>query len=153
MAELDRLKFLVGRWKGSYADQFGEKGVLESRSECALVLGGRFLRIEGETRKDGAILNQSVVYIGYDSAKGKYFFKRMWSYGFTENAEGGWEDDNTLMFEFVEVDNKPPWFEGMKWRSFIRRYGEDEIGHGLYSSTKGEPFKLYGEARVRRERT
>ncbi len=151
MAELDKLKFLVGRWKGSYADQFGEAGLLDSHSECAFVLDGRFLRIEGETRKEGAVLNKSVMFIGYDSAKGKYFFKRMWSYGFTENAVGSWDDENTLMFDFVEVDNRPSWFEGTKWRSFIRRYGDDEIGHGLYASSKGEPFRLYGEARVHRD--
>jgi hypothetical protein len=148
MPELDRLSFLLGSWRGEAVDQFGEKGVLTSSSECTRVLDGRFLRWEGETKKDGAILNQSVQFIGYDSARGSYVFKRLWSYGFIENGTGGWQDDQTLMFDITSVDNRPAWFEGMQWRSFIRRYSDSEVGHGLYSSAGGGPFKLYGETRV-----
>ena len=153
MPELDRLNFLIGRWRGKAENQFGEEGVLESSSECNKVLEGRFLRWEGETRKNGSLLNQSVQFVGYDSAQRNYVFKRMWSYGFIENGTGNWQDDSTLMFDINSVDNKPAWFEGMQWRSFIRRYGDNEIAHGLYASKQGGPFELYGETRVQRERT
>ncbi len=148
MSQMEVLEFLVGRWKGKSVDQFGEEGTLESSSECARVLGGRFLRWEGETRKVGRLLNQSVQFIGYDSRVKRYVFKRMWSYGFIENGEGVLENGDTLVFDITSVDNQPAWFEGVSWRSFIRRYSDNEVGHGLLTSKGGGPFELYGESRV-----
>jgi len=152
MSELDRLGFLVGRWHGKSVDQFGEKGELESNSECTRVLDGRFLRWDGTTTKDGKTLNQAIQFFAHDSSKEKYVFKRFWSYGFIENGEGGWDDERTLLFDITTVENRPKWFEGMQWRSFIRKYSDSEIGHGLYASKNGGPFELYGESRVFRVR-
>jgi hypothetical protein len=149
MSEMDRLSFLVGRWKGRSSDQFGEKGILESSSECTRELGDRFLQIRGETRKDGAILNQSIDFITYDSKVRKYIRKRMWSYGFIENGEGEWENDNTIVFQ-IAYNNAPLGFEGTLWKGFIRRYSNNEIGHGLLTAKKGEDYKLYGESRAHR---
>jgi hypothetical protein len=73
----------------------------------------------------------------------------MWSYGFIENGEGNWEDDETLMFE-IRFDNPLPMFAGTRWRSFIRKYNDSEIGHGLYTAREGEQFQLYGETRQSR---
>jgi hypothetical protein len=39
---------------------------------------------------------------------------------------------------------------GMLWKSFIRRYSDNEIGHGLYAAKKGDDYKLYGESRASR---
>ncbi len=66
--------------------------------------------------------------------------------GFVENGEGDWQDENTLVFQ-IRFDNEPKYFAGTSWRSFIRRYGEDEIGHGLYTAKKGEDYRLYGETK------
>jgi hypothetical protein len=148
MSELDKLSFLLGKWKGRSVDQFGEKGVLESASECTRELGDHFLQIKGETRKDNVVINRSLYFITYDVKAKHYVHKRMWSYGFIENGEGQWEDPNTIMFQITKFDNEPQWFEGMLWRSFIRRYSDSEIGHGLFSAKKGEEYKLYGESRA-----
>jgi len=153
MSELDKLDFLLGRWTGKYENQFGVKGVLESSSECVKVLDGRFLKWEGRTLKDGSPLNQAVQFFGYDILRRKYFFKRMWSYGFVENGEGDWEDNDTLVFDHASVDNPPSWFAGSRWKSFIRRYGDSEIGTGLRVSKGGGPFEVYGESRVHRVRS
>jgi hypothetical protein len=150
MQEMDRISFLVGRWFGRYSDQFGQKGILESNSVCELVLGGRFLQWVGKTTKDGAPLNESLQFIGYDETKGKYVFKRLWSYGFIENGEGQWDDSDRITFDITSVENAPTWFEGTRWRSFIRRYGADEIGHGLFAAKEGEDYQLYGESKVTR---
>ena len=150
MSELDKLGFLLGRWRGRSVDQFGEKGVLESTSEITRELGDHFIQIKGETRKDDVVINQAVYFITYDQKAKKYIHKRMWSYGFIENGEGQWEDPNTLVFRIVKFDNEPQWFEGMLWKSFIRRYNDNEIGFGLYAAKKGEDYKLYGESRASR---
>jgi len=149
MSGLDRLDFLVGKWRGASTDQFGEKGVIVSSLECVRDLDGRFLRLLGESTKDGALLNSAVTFITYSSREQRYISKRMWSYGFIENGEGTWEDDQTLMFR-IRFDNPPPDFSGTLWKSFIRRYGPDEIGHGLYTAKEGDQYKLYGETRQRR---
>lgn len=149
MSGLERLDFLVGRWKGASKDQFGEKGIIESSLECTRELDGRFLQLRGESTKDGTVINRAVTFITFDSRAGKYISKRMWSYGFIENGEGRWEDDETLMFE-IRFDNEPPPFAGTRWRSFIRRYSDNEIGHGLYNAKEGEQFQLYGETRQSR---
>ncbi|MGD1054759.1 MAG: hypothetical protein ABR867_01590 [Nitrososphaerales archaeon] len=56
-----------------------------------------------------------------------------------------------LMFE-IRFDNPPPGFAGTRWRSFIRRYSDSEIGHGLYTAKEGEQFQPYGETRQSRVR-
>ena len=152
MSGLERLEFLVGRWKGSSTDQFGEKGTIESSLECTKELDGRFFQLRGACTKDGAVINTAVTFITFDSKAGKYISKRMWSYGFIENGVGRWEDDRTLMFE-IKFDNEPLPFVGTRWRSFIRRYSDDELGHGLYTAKEGGQFQLYGEARQIRVRT
>jgi hypothetical protein len=149
MPGLDSLEFLVGKWKGRTQDQFGEKGVIESSMECARELDSRFIVLRGESTKGGAVLNSAVQYVAYDSRIERYVYKKMWSYGFIENGEGEWEDDRTLMFQ-ISFDNPPPGFAGTQWRSFIRRYGADEIGHGLYTAKEGGDFTLYGETRQSR---
>jgi len=146
MSGLDRLEFLVGRWQGESEDQFGEKGVIVSTMECTRDLDGRFLQLRGESTKDGAVLNRAVTYITFASKTQRYVSKRMWSYGFIENGEGTWEDGDTLVFQ-IEFDNAPPEFSGTRWKSFIRRYGDNEIGHGLYTAKEGEAYRLYGETR------
>ena len=150
MSELDKLSFLLGRWRGRSVDQFGEKGVLESTSEVTRELGDHFIQIKGETRKDNVTINSALYFIIYDLKIKKYVHKRMWSYGFIENGEGLWEDQNTLVFQITKFDNEPRWFEGMLWKSFIRRYGDNEVGFGLYAAKKGEEYKLYGESRASR---
>lgn len=152
MSGLDRLDFLVGRWKGRSTNQFAEEGIIESNLECTKELDGRFLQLWGESMKDGAILNRAIEFITFDSRAGRYICKRMWSYGFIENGEGKWEDDSALMFQ-IKFDNQPPDFAGTLWRSFIRRYSDNEIGHGLYTAKEGEQYHLYGETRQNRVQT
>jgi hypothetical protein len=55
-----------------------------------------------------------------------------------------------LVFDIVSIDGQPDSFKDVRWKSFIRKYSEDEIGEGLEVSKKGEPFRLYGESRARK---
>lgn len=152
MSELEKLDFLLGNWKGRETDQFGEKGTLESTMECTHEPSEHFLQLRGETWKDGKFLNRAVEFITYDSAIRKYVYKRIWSMGFIENGAGGWKDPNTLQFQ-IKFDNEPRFFRGTLWRSFIRRYGENEIGTGLYTAKKGQRYRLYGEAKLFRTKS
>lgn len=149
MSELGRLEFLIGSWKGSTKDQFGQEGTLETTLDCKHEPSEKFVQLTGESRLEGRILNRGIEFIAIDTKKRKYIYKRFWSYGFIENGEGDWEDDDTLVFE-IKYDNEPEYFSGTHWRSFIRRYGQNKIGTGLFSAKEGQPYKLYGETRLTR---
>jgi hypothetical protein len=149
MSEISRLDFLVGGWKGRSKNQFGEKGILDSTLECTREPSEQFLQLRGESRKDGKLLNRSIEFITYDARIRRYVSKRMWSMGFIENGVGGWKDRDTLVFQ-IKFDNQPKYFAGTLWRSFIRRYSENEIGHGLYTAKQGGRYRLYGETKETR---
>lgn len=149
MSPLDSLAFLVGRWRAETTDQFGEEGTIESTFEGSRDLGDRSFIIRGESHNAGRLVNSSIQLIIYDAGADKFVRKSLFSYGFINNEEGNWEGD-TLLFDVVKIDNEPSSFRGVRWRSFIRKYGDDEIGLGLYAAKPGEEFKPYGETRARR---
>jgi len=149
MSELERLGFLIGYWRGVSVDQFGEKGTLESTLECNHEPSEHFVQMKGETRKDGKLLNRAVEFIAYDSTVRNYIYKRIWSMGFIENGVGGWKGKDTLIFQ-IKFDSAPSFFRGTLWKSFIRKYGDDEISTGLYTAKKGQRYRLYGETRLHR---
>jgi hypothetical protein len=151
MKEIERLHFLLGRWKSRSVDQFGEKGVLEGTMECTLGPSEQILQIQGETRKDGKVLNRAIQFIAYDTNVRRYILKRVWSMGFIENGVGTWKNGR-LLFQ-ITFDCEPRFFRGMRWRSFIHRYGENEIGTGLYAARGSGRYRLYGESRATRVRT
>jgi len=134
-------------------DQFDEKGILESSLEYTKEPSDMFLQVKGETRKDGVLLNSAIAFITYDPRAKKYIWKRVWSYGFIENGEGVWEGEDTIVFQITKFDNEPEGFAGSLWKSFIRRYSDEEIGQGLYVAKGGDEYKLYGESRATRVRS
>ena len=152
MSELERLEFLLGSWTGRTVDQFGEKGTLTSTLECTHEPSEHFLQLVGETRKEGKFLNRAVEFITYDSAVRRYVCKRIWSMGFIENGVGGWKGPDTLLFQ-IKFDSEPRFFKGTLWKSFIRRYSNNEIGTGLYTAKKGQRYRLYGETKFTRAKT
>lgn len=62
---------------------------------------------------------------------------------------GEWRNDG-LLFDIESIDGEPDFFKGVKWRSFIHRYTENEIGSGLEVAKEGQPFRPYGETRAKR---
>jgi len=147
--QLQKLRFLLGEWKGRAEDQFGEKGVIESRYVFTQDPSEHFIAERDESWKEGKLVNRSVSFLMWDSNIGKYVRKSVFSYGWVNNEVGDWKDDR-LVFDIVSIDGEPDFFKGVRWRSFIRKYSENEIGSGLEVSKKGEPFRLYGETRARR---
>ncbi len=146
---MERLRFLLGEWKGWSEDQFGEKGVIESKMTFTLEPSDGFITGRGESWKEGQLVNRAVSYLMFDPDIGKYVRKSIFSYGWINNEVGEWKDDR-LVLDVVSMDGEPEYFKGVKWRSFVQKYSEDEIGVGLEASKRGELFRLYGETRARR---
>lgn len=146
---LKRLEFLIGKWKGSAEGQFGEKGVIDSVFECAHEPSEKFIAIIDESRSNGKLVNKGASYIAWDPNINKYVRKSMFSYGWINNEVGDFHGDR-LTFDVTSMDGEPDYFKGLKWRSFIHKYSENQIGTGLQVSKQGEPFRLYGESKARR---
>jgi hypothetical protein len=146
---LKRLEFLIGKWKGRAEGQFGEKGVIESIFECSHEPSEMFIAMIGESRTNGKLVNRSAAYLTWDPNISKYVRKSMFSYGWINNEVGDFNDER-LTFDVISMDGEPDYFKGLKWRSFIHRYSQNEIGTGLEVSKKGEPFRPYGESKARR---
>jgi len=146
---LKRLEFLIGNWKGRAEGQFGEKGVIESLFECSHEPSEMFIAMIGESRTNGKQLNKSAAYLAWDPNISKYVRKSMFSYGWINNEVGDF-NGTRLTFDVVGMDGEPDYFKGLKCRSFVHKYSENEIGTGLEVSKNGEPFRLYGESKARR---
>lgn len=146
---LKRLEFLIGHWKSRSEDQFGEKGVLEGSFECSHEPSEKFIAMIGESRSDGKLVNRASSYLTWDHNIGKYVRKSIYSYGWVLN-EVGVLNRERLVLDVVSIDCEPDYFKGTKWRSFIQKYSENEIGTGLEVSKDNGPFRVYGESRAKR---
>lgn len=147
--ELKRLDFLLGKWKGQSENQFGEEGIIESTFQCSNDPSDMFIMILGESKSHGKIANKSSSYIMYDANVSKFVRKSIFSYGWINN-ESGVMSGNRLTFDVIGIDGEPKYFKGMKWRSFIHKYSDKEIGLGLEVSENNVPFRLYGETKAKR---
>ena len=144
-APLDKLRFMLGEWKGHAEGQFGEKGIIDSKFEVTQDPSERFITSHGESRHNGELVLRAINILLYDINIHKYVRKSAYSYGWILNAVGDWTTPDRLVFDVVSTDGEPEAFKGTRWRSFIQKYSENELGTGLEFAKKGEPFKSYGE--------
>lgn len=141
---LNEWRFLVGEWKGTSKDEFGEKGIIESVVVFSLEPSERFIMAEGETWNEGRLVNRSISLLFYDSNEQKFKRKSFFSYGFVNNEVEYARSDKEIRFN-IETEPLPKQFEGMRWRSYIRKISEKKIAMGLEMAKGEEDFKRYGE--------
>ena len=146
---LAQLRFLLGNWKGRAENQFGETGVIESIFSFTQDPNEKFISGRTESWKEGKLVNSSHSFLIWDPNISKYVQKSVFSYGWVNNEVGELTGDR-LLLDILSIDCEPGFFKGVKWRSFIHRYSENEIGSGLEVAKGGEQFHLYGETRARR---
>ncbi len=149
---LKMLEFLIGRWKSRAENQFGEKGVIEGTMDCVHEPSEKFIAMLGESRSNGNLVNRAASYLMWDENLKRYVRKSLYSYGWILNEVGELHGDR-LVLDVVSMDGEPDYFKGMKWRSFIQKYSENEIGTGLEVAKGGGPFQTYGESRAKRIQT
>lgn len=149
LESLKRLDYLIGHWKSRAENQFGEKGIIEGVLECSHEPSEKFIAMIGESRTDGKLVNRGVSYLMWDENVKRYIRKSLFSYGWILNEIGTLEGDR-LTLDVVSMDGEPDYFKGTRWRSFVQKYSENEIGTGLEVAKDSGPFKLYGESRAKR---
>ena len=146
---IDAWRFLLGTWRGASQGQFGETGIVESEATFTGDLGDRFLVATGEATCEGRLLNRSLQVLFYDTAAGRFRRKTFFSYGFVNNEVEYARTEDEIRFE-IEAEPRPKQFQGIRWRSFVRKISDREIAMGLEASKDGAPFEGYGEVILRK---
>lgn len=141
---LNDWRFLIGTWKSSAEDQFGEKGVVEGVTVISYEPSEAFITAKGENWCEGRLLNKSISVLFYDGAEKKFRRKTFFSYGFVNNEVECARTKDEIRFDIV-MEPLPKQFEEMKWRSFIRKISDNKVAMGLEVAKKADEFKNYGE--------
>jgi len=141
---LDEWRFLIGEWKGKAENQFGEKGIVESTVVFSLEPSERFIMARGESRCEGRLLNRAISLLFYDKAENRFRRKSFFSYGFVNNEVEYARSKDEIKFD-VDMEPMPKQFEGIRWRSYMRKISETQIAMGLEMAEKGKDYKSYGE--------
>jgi len=136
--------FLLGEWKGGSADQFGGEGEIKVTTIFSLELNGKYIMSKHEAHRDGKLENASIGLMFYDARNKLILRKTFFNYGFFNNEVEYERSENEIRFEVV-LEPVPQSFDGMKWRSYIKKISESEIRLGLESAKDGEDFKSFGE--------
>lgn len=68
----------------------------------------------------------------------------MYSYGFVNNEVEYARTDEEIWFEVV-LEPSPKQFEGMRWRSYIRKISDNKIAMGLEWAKREGEFESFGE--------
>lgn len=97
--QLQKLRFLLGEWKGRSQDQFGENGVIESTFIFSQDPNEHFIYGRTESWKEGKLVNSSRRFLIWDPSIAKYVRKSVFSYGWINNEVGEWRDDK-LLFDY-----------------------------------------------------
>lgn len=104
----------------------------------------KFIMGKSEAWNEDRFVNRSIVLFFYDKTKQKFRRKSFFSYGFVNNEVEYARSNDEIRFD-VDVEPLPKQFEGIRWRSYMRKISEKKIAMGLEMAREREEFKKYGE--------
>lgn len=138
--------FLIGKWKGrsTEEEEFGGEGFVETMTEYSFVMDGNFIKGEYEAVRNSVTEHQSFSIMFYDKRNKKILRKSFFTYGFVNNEIEIERTDSLLRFDIV-MEPVPQAFDGLRWRSYIKKISDKEIRTGLESAKSGEDYTSYGE--------
>lgn len=145
-AGLDRLDFMIGKWRGTSA---GESGEGQVERECARALNRKFLECKttvtyppqkknpkGEIHVERAIFS-------FDKKAKKLRLRQFHGEGFVNS----YSEDSELTFVTTEIENIP---EGWRARETIKPLEGDRTVEEFDLAAPGQDFKRYSTATLRR---
>jgi hypothetical protein len=141
---LDNWKFLIGKWRGTAKNEFGEEGTVDSIHVFSEDLGGKFITGKHETWNAGKLVHKAASFLYYDPMENKFRRKEIYSYGFVNNEVEYARSDAEIKFDVVS-EPSPKQFEGVRWRSYIRKISDDKIAMGLEQAKGEREFERFGE--------
>ncbi|MDF1538987.1 MAG: hypothetical protein P1Q69_08790 [Candidatus Thorarchaeota archaeon] len=145
---LSNWHFLIGKWKGGSTDQYGDKGEIVSTVTFSMELG-KYIIGKHDSYRNGKLENASIGVMFYDLRNELMRRKTFFSYGFVNNEVEYHRTESEILFEVIS-EPVPQAFDGMKWRSYLRKVSDTEIRIGLESAKGGEDFTSYGETILRK---
>ena len=114
-------------------------------------LGEKFITGKHEAWKAGKLVHKGASFLYYDPRDEKFRRKDIYSYGLVNNKVEYTRTDKEIRFE-AKSEPSPKAFEGIRWRSYIKKISDDKIAMGLeWAKGEGE-FGLYGETIAKRAR-
>jgi len=143
-SSLDNWRFLVGEWKGTAKDEFGEKGVTKSVHVFSMEPSEKFILGKHESWNEGRLVNKSISLLFYDKNEQKFKRYSFFSYGFVNNEVECSRSSDEIRFD-VKVEPLQRQFEGIRWRSYIKKISERKVAMGLEMARGEEEFRRYGE--------
>lgn len=141
---LEDWHFLIGEWKGGSKDEFDEKGTIETSEIYTLELNGVYIMGRHEAVNDGKLIHKALSMLYYDKRNKRMLRKTFYSYGFTNNEVELERTDDMIKFEVVQ-EPAPQAFDGMRWRSYIKKISDTEKSEGLEVAKGEEDFTSYGD--------
>ncbi len=143
---LDEWRFLVGTWKGKTAPgQFGAKGAIEGLVTFEFEPSSLFISAREENKSEGQLLNKNISILFYDVAEEKFKRKTFFSYGFVNNEVECSRTNEEIKFD-IRMEPVARQYEGVRQRSYIKKFSERRIAAGLEFSKGREAFTKFGEA-------
>lgn len=141
--------FLIGEWQGQSKDEFGGEGVIETTESYTLEVNGVYIVGKIRVVRNGKLEHESLSLMYYDKRNKKILRKTAFSYGFVNNEVEYERTNDIIRFEVVP-EPVPQAFDGMRWRSYIRKISDKEIRDGLEFAKDDEDFTSYGETMVKK---
>ncbi len=140
---LDNWRFLLGKWRGESKDKYGGKGVIVTIAAFTEQPSDKFIMGMLEATKEGQLENRSTSMMFYDQEQGKFLRKSFFSYGWVNNEVEFHSSENEIRFGVV-IQPPPKSFEGMRWRSFIKKFSGTRVILGLEVAKGDDEFKEFG---------
>ena len=141
---LEDWNFLIGEWQGQSKDPESEEGIIETSDVYSLELNGVYIMGKHKAVKDGKVIHESISLMYYDRRNKKLRRKSAYSYGFVNNEVEFERTSDVVRFDVVQ-EPSPQAFDGMRWRSYIKKISEDEIREGLEVAKGEEYFTNYAD--------
>jgi hypothetical protein len=136
--------FLIGEWKGQSKDPESDEGVIITSDVYTLEMSGVYIMGRHKAVKDGKVIHESMSLMYYDKRYRKFRRKSAFSYGFINNEVEFERTSESVWFDAVS-EPSPQAFDGMRWRSYIKKISESEIREGLEVAKGEEDFTNYAD--------
>ncbi len=141
---LEDWHFLIGEWQGQSKDPESEEGLIETSDVYTLEMNGVYIMGKHKAVKDGKVIHESISLMYFDRRNKKLRRKSAYSYGFVNNEVEFERTNDVVRFDVVQ-EPSPQAFDGMRWRSYIKKTSETEVSEGLEVATGEEDFTNYAD--------
>lgn len=149
--DLNKWNFLIGTWKGVSDNQSQDEGNIITNAKFEFSPSDSFIHGIFESNNEEGLVNRGDYYLYVNPYDKNYLRKVIFSYGFVNNETSYYFDNSIIKFNTI-VEPSPKQFEGITWKSFMKKNSEVEIEFGLENSTDGTNFKLYAKTKLYKQK-